>query len=48
MFSIKNIFLNHSGIYFICSLLLKSAYQFIDGENDSREAFKRSTSVDII
>ena len=44
MVLIKKNLLNHSGMHLIWS----SVYQLIGGENDSKEAFKRSTSVDII
>ena len=45
-FILKNLLLNHSDMYLIWNCLF--FYQFIDNENDSREAFKRSAPVDII
>ena len=46
MFFIKNVFFS---IILGCVWFVSySVYQFIGGENDSREAFKRSASVDII
>jgi len=44
MVLIKKNLLNHSGMHLIWS----SVYQLIGGENDSKEAFKRSASVDMI
>jgi len=46
MFFIKILPLNHSGRHLIWSFY--SVYQFVGGEINSREAFKRSASLDIL
>jgi len=56
MFSIKNLVCRACFWWKILLIILgciwfevsNSVYQFIGGKNDSREAFKRSPSVDII